>query len=94
MTLVLQNMARLASEQLLEKTLLATFQNLGQFWKAFALQDRAQVYNVPDLNEKTKLRAMDKGDFVLHNGDPLFLGFRWYTDPFGDSMAKSSGLLL
>lgn len=43
------------------------------------------VYNVPDLNEKTKIRAMDKGDFVLHNGDPLFLGFRWYTDPFGET---------
>ena len=51
------------------------------------------MYNVPDLDEKTKIRAMDKGDFVLHNGDPLFLGFRWYTDPFGDSMAKTRGFV-
>ena len=30
---------------------------------------------------------MEKGDFVLHKGDPLFLGFRWYTDPFGTLIA-------
>lgn len=36
-----------------------------------------------DLNDDSKMDALEKGKFVLHEGDPLYLGFRWYTDPFG-----------
>eukprot|EP00434_Breviolum_minutum_P025393 symbB.v1.2.022434.t1/scaffold1980.1/size93873/12 len=42
------------------------------------------VYDVKDLNDATKIDALEKGKFVLHEGDPLYLGLRWYTDPFGD----------
>jgi len=42
------------------------------------------VYDVKDLNDDSKMDALEKGKFVLHEGDPLYLGFRWYTDPFGD----------
>ncbi|CAK9029709.1 unnamed protein product [Durusdinium trenchii] len=42
------------------------------------------VYQVPNLDEDTKQKAIEKGEFMLHSGDPLFLGIRWYMDPFGD----------
>ena len=43
----------------------------------------AKVYDVKDLNDDAKLDALENGKFVLHEGDPLYLGLRWYTDPFG-----------
>ena len=45
---------------------------------------RFEVYEIADLNEDTKAQAIEQGHFKLHEGDPLFLGLRWYMDPFGD----------
>ncbi|CAE7448441.1 Tgm3 [Symbiodinium pilosum] len=42
------------------------------------------VYSVPDFSEDAKDEAAAKGTFVLHDGDPLYAGIRWYHDPFGD----------
>ena len=42
------------------------------------------VYNVPDFSDPAKDEAAARGDFVLHDGDPLYEGVRWYHDPFGD----------
>ena len=43
------------------------------------------MYQVSDLEAATKRKAIEVGDFVLHRGNPLYLGMRWYMDPFGDA---------
>ncbi|CAE7939985.1 TGM3 [Symbiodinium sp. KB8] len=42
------------------------------------------VYSVPDFSDTAKEEAAANGRFVLHMGDPLYSGIRWYSDPFGD----------
>ena len=42
------------------------------------------VYSVPDFSDTAKEEAAANGRFVLHTGDPLYEGIRWYNDPFGD----------
>ena len=42
------------------------------------------VYSVPEFTDAAKDEAAARGIFTLHDGDPLYAGVRWYSDPFGD----------